>query len=74
MQHRFEFVAKINDGRIFHMFYVGESSRHKKVQNKILMDLEKVYGVTPIQVEELYLKPIKHNNGKPPKYLKPGTE
>jgi hypothetical protein len=74
MQHRFEFVAKIKDGRIFHMFYVGESSRHKKVQNKILIDLEKVYNVDPVEIEELYLKPIKHNNGKPPKHLKSGIE
>ena len=61
MQHKFEFIAKVKDGGIYHMNYVGKSSRHRKVTQKILEDLKKVYNVSIDQVEELYLKPEKRN-------------
>lgn len=64
MQHRFEFVAKLKDGGIYHMYYAGKSSRHSKVTEKILEDLKRVYNVSADQVDSLYLKPLKHDNGK----------
>lgn len=59
MQHKFEFIAKIKDGNVIHMNYVGKTSRHSKVTEKILQDLKKVYAIEPGDVEELYLKPEK---------------
>jgi ribosomal protein L23 len=41
------------------MNYIGKTSRHTKVKEKILQDLKSVYGVDPKDVEELYLKPEK---------------
>lgn len=61
MQHKFEFIAKINDGKIFYMNYVGKTSRHAKVKEKILQDLKRAYAIEPADVEELYLKPEKKN-------------
>ena len=59
MQHKFEFIARTSDGKIFHMNYVGKTSRHTKVRNKILDDMKRVYGISPTDVDELYLKPEK---------------
>ena len=42
MQHTFEFIAKIKDGRTVHMYYTGKTSRHSKVTEKILGDLKKI--------------------------------
>jgi hypothetical protein len=74
MQHRFEFVAKLINGTIYHMNYVGKSSRHSKVTGKILEDLKRVYNVDPSDVQELYLKPIKNDNGKPTRAYSGGVE
>lgn len=61
MLHKFEFIARINDGKIFHMNYIGKTSRHSKVKEKILQDLKQVYNINPFDVDELYLKPEKKN-------------
>ena len=64
MTHTFEFVVKIAHEKypIIHMCYKGKSSRHAKVKQKIYQDLIKVYGIDPLQVSELYLKPIKNQS------------
>jgi hypothetical protein len=59
MQHTFEFIAKIKDGRTVQMYYTGKSSRHSKVTEKILQDLQAAYQIHPEQVEDLFLKPLK---------------
>jgi len=59
MQHVFEFVAKLADDKVVHMNYIGKTSRHSKVTEKILEDLKKVYNIERDQVVDLYLKPVK---------------
>ena len=59
MQHTFEFVARITDGRVIHMLYKGKTSRHSKVSTKIVSDITKTYGILPQDISELYLKPLK---------------
>ena len=59
MQHTFEFIAKIKDGRTVHMYYTGKTSRHSKVTEKILGDLKNAYQIQPEEVEDLFLKPLK---------------
>ena len=60
MEHTFEFIAKIKDGRLVHMHYKGKSSRHSKVTRQIYNDLQSVYQIADFMVEELYLKPVKN--------------
>lgn len=59
MTHTFEFVAVIGNGETIRMFYKGQSSRHKKVKEKILEDLTKAYGIPKGHITEMYLKPVK---------------
>lgn len=58
MQHRFEFVAELSDGGHVHMMYKGDSSRMRKVREKIIRDLKRVYNIEPATVGNVYLKPI----------------
>ena len=59
MEHTFEFIAKLTDGRQVHMHYKGKSSRHSKVTAKILQDLKTMYNVSAHEVGTVLLKPVK---------------
>lgn len=60
MQHTFEFIAQLRDGRTFHMYYKGKTCRHMKVRVKIAKDLERVYGINPFEIKDILLREEKH--------------
>jgi hypothetical protein len=59
MTHYFEFVAKISDGRILHMYYKGKTGRNSKVVEKIKTDLRNAYQVHPDMIDELHIKKLR---------------
>lgn len=58
MTHRFEFVAELSNGDKVHMMYKGDSSRKRKVREKIIRDLKRMYNIEPSDVGDVYLKPV----------------